>query len=251
MERDDRPTAPAHATGAVEFVSLDDVADDLTFRLREPGDVTALAASIGRLGQVVPVELRPLPGAESPPPGSSVEDVLLAGLERPRWQLVAGFRRLEALRLLQRDRVLARVHRSLSDEDAWALALAKPLLAEPFLASELEVLRGRLAAEGVAGWAGELLDEALGRTPVPPEERERFAEFLRQREQVHGSEAETLEVTPEELAMHLAVRIFELNQELAAGWEAWDELPAEGRRHIVEQARYLAELFPLMEREDG
>jgi hypothetical protein len=184
---------------------------------------------------------------------------------------------MAALRLLQRDRVLARIHRELSHEDAWALALAKPLLAEPWLADDLEELRRRLPGTGAAGWAEDLLEDALARTPVAPEDRERFLEFLRGApgrgagpaagveegeglEEEAGSrpaagpealpaEPETIEVTPDELALHLAVRLFELNQELAAAWEAWRDMAADGRRQVVEQARYIAELFPLMERE--
>jgi ParB-like chromosome segregation protein Spo0J len=237
----------------VGFVPLEDVSDDASFRLREPRDVGDLAASIARLGQLAPVELRPLPAVRPPAAArTSIEDAVVAGIPGPRWQVVAGFRRMEALRLLQRDRVLARIHRELSDEDAWALALAKPLLAEPWLADDLEALRRRLPGTGAAGWAEDLLEDARARTPVAPEDRERFLAFLRGEAPpppAEGAEPETLEVTPDELALHLAVRLFELNQELAAAWEAWRELPAEGRRHVVEQARYLAELFPLMVRE--
>jgi len=266
VEPEPRATAPAHATGAVEFVSIDEISEDATFRLREPGDVSQLAASIGRLGQLAPVELRPLPSraprADGPPPpavaAADPEDGFLPDPSSgARWQLVSGFRRLEALRMLHRDRVLARVHAALSDEDAWALALSRPLLSEPWLPSELEALRERTRA--IAPWADGLVDEALVRAPVPASERERFAEFLAATagaasggglpEQGSSTEEETIELTPDELALHLAVRIFELNQELAAGWEAWSELPAEGRRQIVKQARYLAELFPLMVRE--
>jgi ParB-like chromosome segregation protein Spo0J len=290
VDRDERTAAPAHATGAVEFVPLEDVSEDATFRLREPRDVGDLAASIARLGQLAPVELRPLPAARPPAAArTSIEDAVVAGIPGPRWQVVAGFRRMEALRLLQRDRVLARIHRELSDEDAWALALAKPLLAEPWLADDLEALRRRLPGTGAAGWAEDLLEDARARTPVAPEDRERFLAFLRGEAPpppggppggaaagaedageaagdasaepgaaagppgaaapAGGDEAETLEVTPDELALHLAVRLFELNQELATAWEVWREMPAEGRRHVVEQARYLAELFPLMVRE--
>jgi len=264
VEPEPRATAPAHATGAVEFVSLDDISDDITFRLRDPGDVSLLAASIGRLGQLAPLELRPMPTPPAAPPaasrvGADPEDGFLLGpAAGPRWQVVAGFRRLEAIRMLHRERVLARLHAALSDEDAWALALSQGLLSEPWLSSELEALRERVRA--VAPWAEDLVDEALLRAPVAPGQRERFAEFLSASPAEPAAEAaapaepveeQTVELTPDELALHLAVRIFELNQELAVGWEAWGELPAEGRRQIVEQARYLAELFPLMDREDG
>jgi hypothetical protein len=73
VELEPRTTAPAHATGAVAFVPLVAVGDDETFRVRPDGDVSHLAASIGRLGQLSPVELRPdpaTPGATRSSPGS-------------------------------------------------------------------------------------------------------------------------------------------------------------------------------------
>jgi ParB-like chromosome segregation protein Spo0J len=263
MELEPRTAAPAHATGAVAFVPLSAIADDATFRLRDPGDVSALAASMGRLGHLVPVELRPLPGAPAGP---------------RRLQVVAGFRRLAALRLLARDRVLARVHAALDDEDAWGIALAQALLGEPLQARELEALRGRLAAARIAPWADELIEEALVRAPVDPEVRERFLAFLSGAPAAgagagepppdevasgEGAEGEApeeeaaaeaspgeregpVEVTPDELAEDIAMRLFEVNQDLGLAFDAWSEIPEEGRRMIVEQARYVAELYPLL-----
>jgi hypothetical protein len=271
MDLEPRTTAPAHATGAVEFISLADVDDDPTFRLREPGELSALAASIGRLGHLVPVELRPMPG--------------LGPEDPPRYQVVAGFRRLAALRLLARERVLARVHENLDDDDAWAIALAQALLGEPLRAPELETLRARLAGTRVAGWADELVDEALVRAPVEPDQREAFFAFLTgaaapapepasgdedadadvdelgagEPARAHRpapaavpaaapepepAEAGPVEVTPEELAGELAAKLSDVVQDLAVAFEAWADLPADGRRAILEQARYVAELYP-------
>jgi hypothetical protein len=244
VELEPRTTAPAHATGAVEFVALADVSDDATFRLRDEGDVGALAASMGRLGQLVPVELRPLPGA---------------GPEGPRWQVVAGFRRVAAARLLGRERVLARLHAALEDEDAWGLALAQALVTEPLVANELAALGDRLAAENIAPWAGELLGEAVARAPVDPRLRERFREFLERAAAAEaapgpaeagdaGEEGGAVEVTPDELAEDLAQRMFEVNQDLALAWSSWEELPPEGRRMILAQARYVAEMLAHIDR---
>lgn len=261
MELEPRTTVPAHATGAVDFVDLSDIAEDAAFRLREEGDVAPLAASLGRLGQLVPVELRPLPQVQG---------------QRPRYQVVAGFRRVAALRLLRRERALARVHASLSDEDAWGLALSLALLTEPMDRAALDALRERLAEGELAPWADELVDEALVRAPVDPEVRERFLEFLTAppgataptSDEVGldghaGAEDEgdvvaldgsrgaaadetedpgTVEVTPEELAADLASRMYEVNQDLALAYESWADLPEEGRRAILEQARWIADL---------
>jgi ParB-like chromosome segregation protein Spo0J len=234
--------APRHATGSLELVPLDDLSEDATFRLREAGDVARLAVSIGRLGQLAPVELRPLPGGGE------------GG--RPRLQVVAGFRRVEALRMLQRERVLARVHPELPDEDAWILALAEPLFAAPWADAELEALRGRVRA--VMPWAEADLKaaRAAGKGARGGEEKGAAA-----REKGAAAPAakgipttvaelpEAQAVPIEEMARRLAVRVWEVNQEMADAIEAWRELPVTGRRQIVEQLRYLAEIFPVIARE--
>lgn len=266
MELEPRTTAPAHATGAVAFVPVSAIADDATFRLRDEGDVGALAASIGRLGQLAPVELRPAPGTDG----------------EPRYQVVAGFRRLAALRMLMRERVLARVHERLDDEDAWALALTQALVTEPLDAASLEALRARLASVRVAPWAGDLVDEALVRAPVDPAQREAFLAFFRgealpapeggagededallerelEADEVEAAAAarapeddvEVTEVTPEELADDLARKMWEVNQDLALAADSWRDLPEEGRRMILEQARWAASLLPHLEETEG
>jgi len=253
-----RTTAPLHATGAVEFVPLAAISADATFRLRETGDVSALAGSIARLGQLAPVELRPLPGAGDGP---------------VRFQVVAGFRRLAAVRLLSRGRVLARVHARLDEDDAWGLALTQALLGEPLSAAELEALRARLAQTRAAPWAEELVEARLA--PAGPVEDDGGAA-----EDAATSAAEVVddgdghvapdpgaqaaaspggpdeeapgaaevEVTPEELAADLAGRLWQVNQDLSLAVDAWDELPDEARRMILEQARYMAELYPYLSR---
>jgi hypothetical protein len=240
-----RTTAPAHATGVVEFVPLAAVSADATFRLRGEGDVAALAGSIARLGQLAPVELRPLPGA-----------VDGAG---PRYQVVTGFRRLSAVRLLARGRVLARVHARLDDDDAWSLCLSDALLDEPLTAPELEALGERLGGEGVAPWAAELLEEARLRAPLPPEERERFQAFLeggaalpapaagpdpaaQDAASAVAAEDGPEEVTPAELAEAVASGLWAVGQDLDVAVDAWGDLPEHDRRQILEQLRYLAEL---------
>ena len=239
LEREQRSAAPAHATGAVEFIALEAIALDDTFRLRPEGDVGDLATSLGRLGQLVPVELRPWPGAAS---------------DGPRWQVVAGFRRMAAVRLLARERVLARLHAELSDADAWGVALVQALLQEPLGETDLGALRELLATSSVAPWAEELLEDALARAPVPLEVREKFLEFLASTPTPTSTSTPTptddpIEVTGEELVTDLATRMSAVNQDLAIAFEAWKDLPADGRRLLVEQARYVAALLPFLEAE--
>ena len=68
------------------------------------------------------------------------------------------------------------------------------------------------------------------------------------REQARNSEAgeaeEAVEVTPEELASDLETRLYEVNADLLVAWESWADLPEEGRRAILEQLRWIADLLP-------
>ena len=215
----------------MEHVPLDEIAVDETFRLRASRDGARLAVSMGRLGQLDPVDLRPLPAASAEGPGK-------------RWQVVAGFRRMEAVRLLQREKVLARVHPSLADGDAWALALAGPLFGEPWTAADLDAIAVRVRA--ILPWAEPILAAARRRaagrggsttpaakaTPAPSREP-----------------AAVLRRDPNAFAHDLAVRAYELNQEMAAAFEGWTAIPPEGRQLVLAQLRYLARLLPMLEGE--
>src|SRR3954452_8648757 len=85
-EVEDRPrkhhVAPA-------LIAIDRIDEDDTYKLRPEGDLAALATDLARLGQLFPVELK---------------------LKPPdRFQVICGFRRMAALKFLQRDKVLARL----------------------------------------------------------------------------------------------------------------------------------------------
>jgi ParB-like chromosome segregation protein Spo0J len=214
----------------VEHVPLDAIAADATFRLREPGDVSGLAAAIGRLGQLEPLDLRPLPAPDG---------------EGKRLQVVRGFRRLAALRLLQRERVLARVHEGLADGDAWALALAGPLFGEAWGAAELDSLAP--AVKRWLPWAEPVLAAARKRAAggkAPP-----AAAPVPAAAAVPAADAPE-PADPAAFTRRLAVRTYELNGEMALAYERWSALPAEGRGLVLEQLRYLFRLYPLLDREN-
>lgn len=212
----------------MEQVPLEEIAADATFRVRVPGDVAELAVSMGRLGQLDPVDLRPLPAASAEGPGK-------------RWQVVAGFRRMEALRLLQREKVLARIHPMLAEDDAWALALAGPLFGEPWTVANLDAIAVRVRAS--LPWAEPVLAAARRRaagrggsgapaTPAPSRKPAAAA----------GRD-------PTALAHHLIIRAYELNQDLAAACEGWSAIPSAERKLVLAQLRYLARLLPMLEGE--
>ena len=224
----------------MEHVPLEAIAADATFRLREAGDVSGLATAIGRLGQLEPLDLRPLPAPDG---------------EGKRYQVVRGFRRLEALRLLQRERVLARVHEGLADADAWALALAGPLFGEAWGPAELEALAPAvrrwlpwaepvLAAARKRSAGGKAAPAPAAATPVPAAAAPTAAA------PASSAPAAPPPADPSAFARRLAVRTYELNGEMALAYERWNALPSEGRKLVLEQLRYLFRLYPLLDKEN-
>jgi ParB family transcriptional regulator, chromosome partitioning protein len=194
-------------SGILDTLPLSQIEDDDSFRLRSEGDVSALGQSLAREGQLVPVDVR-LRG-----PG--------------RWQLVTGFRRLAALRLLKRDRVLARLHDSLSDADALRLALADDLWHRALSPEELQALRERLTAAGqYGGDAAEAIEGALGESPPPPEPEEQDLDVF---------------------SRDLVERLTELSADLASVTSMWAEVEPGVREQILVHLRYAHDLVPFLE----
>jgi hypothetical protein len=274
--------SPSPAPRALEYVPVDRVADDATFRLRHPGDVSALAQSIAQLGQLFPVELRRV-GEELQP--------------------ITGFRRLAALRLLRRDRVLARVHERIDDAAAAMIAAGDALDSLPLEREDITELRERYRGMGwITPALEELLSRALqkaderledlaarlqGRAPPdravidedavedevpgvldgeeepsrasPPAEPPGAAPLGRPRRSpatsdaaaaaelaAHaaevGPEAPPREVTADELAEDVAYRLSEITQDLAALADSWNDVPELLRGIVADQLRYYSEL---------
>jgi ParB family transcriptional regulator, chromosome partitioning protein len=190
------------------LLALEQLDTDDAFRLRDEGDVSRLAQDIARLGQLFPVEVR---------------------AQGERFQLVCGFRRVAALRFLQRDKVLARIHTELSDEDALLVALADGLHAEPLSAEELVALRERLAAEDRLGpAASDMLAQALGGGELSPEEPEQ-------------------EIDADELAFSLTQALGDANQDLALLVPVFGALEEDRKAELLTQLRYAAELVAYLE----
>ena len=61
-------------------------------------------------------------------------------------------------------------------------------------------------------------------------------------EAVEEEEPGPEEVTPEQLSDQVAAGLWSVAQDLDLAVDAWTDLPEHGRRQIVQQLRYLAEL---------
>ena len=191
--------------------------EDDTFQLRPVGEVGRLAMDLARLGQAFPVDVRPREGTG-------------------RYQVVAGFRRVAALRFLQRTSVLARVHARLSDEDGLLVALAGILHGAAPTPEELTGLEARLVQEGRLSAAAR---DMLGRAQATDDGLAP--------ETVEGGGEE--EVDADELASELTARMGELNQDLALIAPVFNALEPGRRAELLQQLRYAAELVAYFEEE--
>lgn len=217
---------------APALITLERVIDDPQFQLRDAGDVSNLAMDIARLGQLFPVDLRLRPP--------------------DKFQVITGFRRVAALRFLQRDKVLARLHTDLSDDDALLMALAEAIHAAPVTKETLQKLRDRLEAEGkLQPAAREMLARALSPDDgLAPENYEEEGEKPAPSSSASASEEEAgaeEEVDADELASDVTVRLSDVNQDLSLLADVFADLDKERQDKLLEQLRYSSDLVAYLE----
>lgn len=202
---------PRHFS-APALLALDRLDDDQRFLIR-PGaelhDVTALATDIARLGQLFPIDVRLVPP--------------------DRIQVITGFRRVAALRFLQRDKVLARLHTELSDADAMLMAIASAIHSRSVGAEALEAVQERLeATRTMTPAARDMLAKALASDELAPENVEE-------------------EVDADELAADVTMRLSQCNQDLSLLADVFDQLDDEKREALLTQLRYSIDLVAFLE----
>lgn len=204
--------SPDRPAPILAVVPLDLVLDDDAFRLRPPHDVESLARSMAQFGQLYPVEVRP---------------------RGDRYQVVAGFRRLDAVRLLRRPRILARVHAGLGDDEALLLAVGDLCQRTPVDPELVAELRDRLERESRLGPRARAMIEAALATAA--------------KDDSNTSDAVDEEVELDALCADVTARLAELNQDLAAIVELWEDVDAEARAALLEQLRYPSEIATYLE----
>jgi ParB-like chromosome segregation protein Spo0J len=195
--------APAH-------IPLERIDEDTTFQIRPVGELSALATDLARLGQLFPVDVR-----FKPP---------------DRFQIISGFRRVAALRFLKRDRVLARLHTDVSDEDALLMALASAIHDSPVSREDLEARREQFESEGrLTPIARDMLEKALAEDDsLAPETVDE-------------------EVDADELAAEATQRLVDLNQDLALLADVFADLDETRKQELITQLRYSADLVAWLE----
>lgn len=207
-EAPEPPSRRSHVAPAV--ISIDRIDDDPTFQMRPEGDLSALATDLARLGQLFPVDLR---------------------LKPPdRFQVISGFRRVAALRFLQRDKVVARLHTSLSDDDALLMSLAAAIHSTPASREELATLTERLESEGrLTAMARDMLEKAQAESDAL------------------ASETVDEEVDADELAADVTERLGNINQDLSLLADAFASLDEVRKAELLKQLQYSADLIAFLE----
>lgn len=209
---EDTPVVQKHFV-APALLPLERIDDDATFRVRpasELEDVAALATELARLGQLVPIDVRLVPP--------------------DRFQIITGFRRVAALRFLQRERVLARLHSDLSDADATLMALADAIHSKAVSLEALAAARETLQAQGrLTPVARDMLEKAL------------TVDEALSPEQVDE------EVDADELAADVTLRLGQANQDLSLLADVFAELEPARREELLRQLRYSIDLVAFLE----
>jgi ParB-like chromosome segregation protein Spo0J len=195
------------------LIPLERLETDTTFLVRdeeELDDPSELATELARLGQLFPIDVR------------------VVGPDR--FQVITGFRRVAALKFLQRDKVLARLHADLSDDDALLMALASAIHSRGVSAGALGALQERLEAEGkLTAAARDMFEKALAtESALAPEQVEE-------------------EVDADELAADVTVRLGALNQDLSLLIDVFSELEESHKDELLTQLRFSAELVTYLE----
>ncbi len=192
------------------LLSLEQLDEDDTFRVRPEGELKLLATDLARLGQLFPIDVREV--------GANV------------YQVICGFRRVAALRFLQRERVLARVHTGLSDEDALLMALAAAIHEKHVSTEELTSVRDELERQGMLSAAvRDMLEKAIS-----PDD-------------TLAPEGVEEEVDADELASDVTQRLGEINQDLALLADVFSSLDDEKKASLLEQLRYSSDLVAFLE----
>ena len=198
---------------APALIPLDRIDEDHDYLVRSEAqleDVAALATDIARLGQLFPIDVRLRPP--------------------DRFQVITGFRRVAALRFLQREKVLARLHTDLSDSDAMLMSLASAIHSRSVGMEALTALSTALEESGrMTPSARDMLEKALSSgDDLSPESVEE-------------------EVDADELAADVTVRLGQANQDLSLLADVFLELDEGRREELLKQLRYSSELVAFLE----
>ncbi len=222
---------------SVEEIPLSqlDLEDD-TFQTRELANLEGLTKSIEAEGQQNPVLLRLKPDK--------------------KWQIVAGFRRIGALKQLKREEVKARLFDELSDEEAVELSILDNLYQEGLSEEEIKKYQEKLREKGILNpniesfLQGKIAAVAISLTPKKEaEEEEREEEEKEEEEKEEKEKEEEGVIYLEDLLSETYERLSEAARELERLYPHWEDVSGEEKEDIIAQCQYIHDLLPLLKKE--
>jgi ParB-like chromosome segregation protein Spo0J len=222
---------------SVEEVPLSqlDLEDD-TFQTRELANLEGLVKSIEVEGQQNPVLLRLKPDK--------------------KWQIIAGFRRIGAIKQLNRQEVKTRLFDELSDEEAVKLSILDNLYQEGLNRGEIKEYQEKLRVKGILNpdiesfLQGKM--EVVAISPTPEKEAEEKGAEEEKAEEEQAKEEETEEegvIYLEDLISEVYQRLSEAARGLDQLYPYWKEVSAEEREDIITQCQYIQDLLPFLKKE--
>ncbi len=226
--------------------------EDNTFQTRGLANLEGLVKSIEVEGQQNPVLLRLKPDK--------------------KWQIIAGFRRIGAIRQLNREEVKTRLFDELSDEEAVKLSILDNLYQEGLSRGEIREYQEKLRVKGVLNpdiesfLQGKMAAVAISPTPEKEAEEKKAEEEKAEEEKAEEEKAEEEkaeeekeeeeEEEEEEGIIYLEDLISEVYQRLSEAargldqlYPYWKEVSVEEREDIITQCQYIKEMLPFLKRE--
>lgn len=208
----------------VEEVRLSDLelGDDL-WRLRPSSNLELLTESIKLSGQRTPVVLR-------------------FKEANGKWQIVSGFRRVEALIKLRRHGVLARLFDTLSEEDAVQIAINDNFFSGDLHGEHLDFFMERLRNENLlAGPVLDFLDWA----------REKISLIEHRAAPAAAPAAQAVdkdEMSLPELIDRTFVAVSDASQGLERIFLNWSDVTPPDRKLLAAECKYIHDLYPFLTR---
>lgn len=218
----------------IEEVAIAEIdLSDETFRVRRGEMQDLLAESLSQVGQLNPVTLR-------------------YREKDGRWQVVAGFRRLEALQRMARRGVLARLHDNLNDDQAIRSAVMDNFFSGGISGEDLDTFIERLTEQGLMNseiasfldWARERIGRVVSAHPVATPASG-----------VIPSEAAPATSPDPDDGLSISAQVdqtFSNLSEAAQGLERlflnWSDVSASDRKLLAGECKYLHDIYPFLTR---
>lgn len=216
----------------IEEVLLSEIdLQDHAYRLRPGRLVELLAESIAASGQLQPVILRYREGDG-------------------KWQIISGFRRIEALAKLDRKAVNARLYDAMTDAEAVRQAVVDNFFSGDLTGEHLDTFLERHQREGYLNQdATDFLDWAREKIArVNPHEGAPRTDDLLEDAPQPGAAADTDSLPFNELITRTFGNLSDASQGLERIFLNWSDVSPSDRKILAAECKYIHDIYPFLTR---